>query len=154
MTLRNIGVWTLCAALLLCAMPRAEQRAAAALKGLKVEDSASPELVGHLVKGLSITPGQAEGAAGAMLGLAKSRLSPADFGEVSKAIPGIDNLLKMAPALAGAGSQLGGLMSLAGTFKQLGLDPSMVAKAVPLLTSFLSGKGATGAAKLLGGVLK
>ena len=142
---------------MLISMPAfAEQRSAAALKDLKVEDSASPELVGHLAKGLAVSPGQAEGAAGALLGLAKSKLSPADFGEVSKAIPGMDSLLKMAPALAGGniGSSLGGLMSLAGSFKQLGLDPSMIAKAAPLITGFLNGKGASGAAKLLTGVFK
>ncbi len=134
----------------------AEQRSAAALKDLKVEDSASPELVGHLAKGLSVSPGQAEGAAGALLGLAKSKLSPAEFGEVSKAVPGMDSLLKMAPALAGGniGSALGGMASLAGSFKQLGLDPSMIAKAAPLITGFLTGKGAGGAAKLLSAVFK
>jgi hypothetical protein len=134
----------------------ADQRSGAALKDLKVEDSASPELVGHLAKGLSISPGQAEGAAGALMGLAKSKLSTAEFGEVSKAVPGMDSLLKMAPAMLGGnvGSSLGGLMSLAGSFKQLGLDPALIAKAAPLITGFLNGKGAGGAAKLLTGVFK
>ena len=142
-------------ALLISVPAFAEQRTAEALKTLTVEESASPELVGHLAKGLSISAGQAEGAAGALFGFAKSKLSAGDFGEVSKAVPGMDGLLKMAPALGGnIGSSLGGLASLAGSFQKLGLSPDMVMKAAPLITGFLNGKGAGGAAKLLSGVFK
>jgi hypothetical protein len=50
--------------------------------------SANPELVGMMSKELGVTPAQAEGGAGALLGLAKTRLTPAEFSEVSSAIPG------------------------------------------------------------------
>jgi hypothetical protein len=45
-------------------------------------------------------------------------------------------------------------MALAGSFKQLGLDPALVSKAIPILTGFLNNKGAAGAAKALAAVLK
>lgn len=144
------------AIVLASALAASAQGAADALMNLTAEKSASPELVGSLAKELSISPGQAEGAAGALLGLAKNKLSPADFGEVAKAIPGIDGLLKAAPAtkLGDGGGKLAGVASLAGGFKQLGLEPGLVTKAIPVLTKFVGGKGAAGAAKLLVNVLK
>jgi len=52
--------------------------------------SASPELVDQLTQPLSITPAQATGGAGALFGLVKSRLSPADFSKVASAVRGMD----------------------------------------------------------------
>ena len=102
------------------------------------------------------------GAAGALFGVAKSRLKPEEFSQVSKAVPGMDSLLRAAPAAAGgaagAVSQLSGSASgLAGAmaaFSKLGLKPEMVAKAVPILTSFVSKSGGAGLGSLLGSVLK
>lgn len=123
---------------------------------------ASPDLVGQLTNALSITPAQASGGAGALFGLAKSRLSPADFGKVAASVPGIDGLIESAPAssssknfsgLTGLGG-LGGLASVAGSFKKLGLSPAMAAKFVPVLTKFVEAKGGSGVASTLAGVLK
>src|SRR5215813_13702544 len=61
---------------------------------------ASPDLVGALSKEIGGTPAQSAGAAGALFGLAKSRLKPAEFSQVSKAVPGMAALLKAAPAAA------------------------------------------------------
>src|SRR5215813_10730752 len=69
----------------------------------------SPELVGQLTKELSITPEQATGGAGALFGLAKTRLKPAEFSQVSKAVPGMDGLLNAAPKPKGGASALGSL---------------------------------------------
>ncbi len=124
--------------------------------------TASPELVGQLTKALSITPKQASGGAGALFGLAKSRLSPADFGKVAASVPGIDGLIKSAPAssptkgvpgLSSLGSA-GGLASVAGAFQKLGLSPAMVGKFVPVLTKFVESKGGADVASLLAGALK
>ena len=59
------------------AAPAAAQAAAA--PALTVEKSANPELVGSLVSKLGVTPKQAEGGAGALLGLAKGKLKADDF---------------------------------------------------------------------------
>lgn len=128
--------------------------------------TANPELVGTLAKELGSTPQQAEGAAGALFGLAKTRLSPADWSKVAGAVPGMDGLLQAAPALpagtAGGTSLgaltgaagLGGLSSAAGAFTKLGLSPAMVAKAIPILTSFVTKSGGAGVGQLLAGALK
>ena len=125
---------------------------------------ASPELVGALSKELGATPEQAAGAAGALFGVAKTRLKADEFSQVSKAVPGMGSLLKAAPAAsaavgtAGALSQLsgsaGGLAAAASAFTKLGLKPEMVAKAIPILTSFVTKSGGASVGKLLAGALK
>ena len=118
--------------------------------------SANPELVGNLAKELGATPQQAEGAAGALFDVAKSRLSPGDWGKVSGAVPGMDGLLKAAPALGAASmlSKAGGLGNATAAFQKLGLKPEMVMKAVPILTQYVTKSGGAGVGALLAGVLK
>jgi hypothetical protein len=135
------------------------------------QSPASPELVASLAKGLGSTPQQAEGAAGALFGLAKTKLSPGDWSKVAASVPGMDGLLKAAPAAATgtAGTKglpglpaaalpgaagLGGLSGVAAAFTKLGLKPEMVATAVPILTSFVSKVGGPAVGQLLAGVLK
>jgi uncharacterized protein VcgC/VcgE DUF2780 len=131
--------------------------------------TANPELVGELSKELGSTPAQAEGAAGALFNHAKAKLDPADWSKVAGAVPGIAGLLKAAPAATGAtGSSgnaaalgalagaagLGDLASLAGSFNKLGLKPEMIAKAVPILTNYVSKSGGAAVGQILAGVLK
>jgi hypothetical protein len=125
---------------------------------------ASPELVGALSKELGATPDQAAGAAGALLAVAKSRLSGDDFAQVANAVPGADALLKAAPMASGAVGTSGALSSLGGSaqglagaasaFSKLGLGPDAVAKAVPVLTSFVTKSGGANVGSLLAGALK
>jgi uncharacterized protein VcgC/VcgE DUF2780 len=124
----------------------------------------NPELVRNLMKTLKVTPEQATGGAGAIFGLAKSRLNPADFSKVAAAVPGMDAFLKAAPAAEG-GSGLGplgslvpggagGLASLAGSFKSLGLSPAMASKFAPVLQNYIGSKGGSNTAALFAGALK
>jgi hypothetical protein len=125
-----------------------------------VEQTASPELVGELVKELAITPSQAQAGAGTLFGLAKSRLSPADFTKVAGAVPGMDGLLAAAPAATGKSGldalagQAGGMVAAASTLSKLGLKPDTVAKFAPTLIKAVQSKGGAEVAKLLTGVLK
>jgi hypothetical protein len=98
----------------------------------------------------------AVGGTGALLGLAKSKLTAEEFSQVANAIPGTDALLKAAPSGLGMQSLGGvaGLASLAGGMKSLGLSPAMAGKMAPVMTKFVESKGAGTAAKLLTGVLK
>jgi len=143
------------------------QRAGAQQSAAKLAKNASPELISQLTNSLSVTPAQASGGAGALFGLAKSRLSPADFSKVAASVPGIDKLIKSAPAgsspagvpgLSGLEKSLpgglGGLASVAGTFQKLGMSPDMAGKFVPVLTKFVQSKGGASAASLLSGALK
>jgi len=142
----------------------AETPQAAPASAAAAAAKASPDLVGELSKELSSTPEQAAGAAGALFGLAKTRLKPAEFSQVSKAVPGMASLLKAAPALSKGGGKSDPLSQVAGSaaglaaaaqaFSKLGLSPDLVAKAVPVLTSFVTKSGGADVGKLLAGVLK
>jgi hypothetical protein len=83
----------------------------------------------------------------------------------------MDSLLKAAPAVGTGGvagttgaavSQAtgavaggaGGLASVAGQFTKLGLKPEMAAKAVPMLTSYVTKTGGADVGNLLAGALK
>jgi hypothetical protein len=120
--------------------------------------TSNPELVGNLAKEIGATPQQAEGAAGALFGVAQSRLAPGDWTKVSQAVSGMDGLLKAAPAAGGgAAGMLGkasGLASAAAAFQKLGLKPEMVAKAIPILSQYVTKTGGADVGSLLAGVLK
>src|SRR5262245_5439327 len=81
---------------LLLVLPTALVRAQAAAPAT-VEETASPELVGQLVKEVGVTPAQAQSGAGALFGVAKTKLPAADFAKVAGAVPNMDGLLKAAP---------------------------------------------------------
>ena len=123
---------------------------------------ASPDLTAALAKEIGATPEQSAGAAGALFGAAKSQMKPADWTQVASAVPGMAALLKAAPAMGGkkgdplsqlAGSA-GGLASAAAAFSKLGLSPDLVAKAIPVLTSFVSKSGGANVGNLLATALK
>jgi len=94
----------------------------------------------------------------------RASLKAEEFSQVAKAVPGMDSLLKAAPAVGGASGTSGALSQLAGSagglataasaFSKLGLKPELVAKAVPVLTSFVGKSGGAGVGSLLAGALK
>ena len=59
-----------------------------------------------------------------------------------------------AAANAAGGSSAAGLSSLSGAFSKLNLKPEMIAKAVPVLTSFVTKSGGADVGQLLAGALK
>lgn len=112
------------------------------------------DFMGSLSKALGgAKPDQAAGAAGSIFGLAKSRLSAGDFDKVAKAVPGMDGLLKAAPAVTGTVPKTGP-DSLTSSFTKLGLTPDMVSKAVPVVIEYVTKSGGADVGKLLAGVLK
>ena len=116
----------------------------------------SSELVGRLAKELGSTTKQAEGAAGSLFRLAKTRMAPETFSKVATAIPDMDQLLAAAPAIEAKGAAagalgkkvgaegLGSLAEVTQSFKKLGLKPDMVKKAVPVVTDYVGKKRAAG----------
>ncbi len=130
-------------------------------------------LVQTLVKQTGVTEKQASGGAGLMLDYAKKQMSPGDFSQLTTSVPEFGPLAtqgaKLAPpkptgatgAATGAASGIkgamglgGGLSSLGGAFKALGMSPEMVTKFVPVLLDYAKGKGGAGAFGLLSKALK
>ncbi len=83
--------------------------AAAVLAQGSAPKVANPELVGQLAKELGSTPAQAEGAAGSLFGLAKSRLKPEEFAQVAKAVPVLTQFVTKSGG-AGVGNLLAGVL--------------------------------------------
>ncbi|MEM6611401.1 MAG: DUF2780 domain-containing protein [Cyanobacteria bacterium P01_C01_bin.72] len=128
------------------------------------------ELIQQLTQGLGVDENQAKGGAGLIFKMAKEQLGDGDFAQVANAVPGISSLIGEAPAeskgiagaiggLAGAlgggsGGQLANMAALAGGFSQLGLNPGMASKFIPIILSFTQSKGGDGIKDILAGVLK
>ena len=90
-----------------------------------------------------MTPEQTAGAAGALFGVAKSRLKAEEFSQMAAVVPGMDSRLSAAPVSSGVATvgtsgalpQIAGspgvLAGAASAFTKFGLKPERVAKAVP-----------------------
>ncbi|MCJ8206719.1 DUF2780 domain-containing protein [Pseudomonas sp. RGM2987] len=129
-------------------------------------------LLNTLGSELKITPEQAIGGAGAMLGLAKNRLSEPQFSELSKSVPGLDQIagdnaiggLNGLGGLLGGGSDknalLDGLLGnvkdtqdLNNAFSALGMDSGMIGQFAPVILEYLGQQGVAGSLlQNLGGI--
>ncbi len=132
---------------------------AEATANIPASETASPDLVSQLAAKLGSTPKQAEGAAGSLFSLAKSRLKDEEWSQVSSAVPGMNGLLKAAPTpTVGTSGVLGalpttnalsGLEGVMGAFTKLGLQPNMVNVAIPVLTNYVMKNGGQSVAQTL-----
>lgn len=120
-------------------------------------------LLSALTSQLNVTPEQAVGGTGAMLGLAKNQLSGTDYSQLGKGVPGLDQLsgsnsLGSLGALSGmlgqsGGSKTSGLDGLLGNvkstsdlntaFSALGMDSGMVGQFAPVILQYLGSQGAS-----------
>jgi len=126
-------------------------------------------LLSNLGSQLKVTPQQAVGGTGAMLGLAKNKLSSSDYSQLSKEVPGLDKL-SGANAVGGlsslmgkSGSDTGALNNALGNVKStgdlnnafgaLGMNSSMVGQFAPVILQYLGQQGVGGTLlKSLGGI--
>lgn len=125
--------------------------------------AASANLLNTLGSELKITPEQAIGGTGALLGLARNQLSSSDYQQLSKAVPGLDMLSgdNALGGLAGLGDLLGksGQSSalsnalsgevknqddLDNAFSALGMQDGMIARFAPLILQYLGQQGVAG----------
>ncbi len=140
--------------------------AANAISGMKGDNTATADAPTAQTAGLlsalsqlNVTPEQAIGGAGAMLGLAKNQLSSTDYSELSKSVPGIDLLsgggqLGLLSGLLGSSGQAAGLDNVLGNlnntndlnsaFNALGMDTGMIGLFAPVLLQFFGQQGVGG----------
>ena len=128
------------------------------------------DLIQQLTQNLQVDETQAKGGAGLIFKMAKEQLGDGEFTQVASAVPGVSSLIGEAPSggkgiagaiggLAGAvgggsGGQLSNMAALAGGFSQLGLNPGMASKFVPIILSFTQSQGGEGVKNILAKVLK
>jgi hypothetical protein len=140
--------------------------AANAISGMKGDNAAAaaaptPQTADLLsaLSELNVTPQQAVGGAGAMLGLAKNQLSSTDYSELAKSVPGIDILsgggeLGALAGLLGSSGKAAGLDNafgnvkntndLSSAFGALGMDGAMIGQFAPVLLQYLGQQGVAG----------
>jgi len=123
-------------------------------------------LVSTLVQQLGITPTQAMGGAGTIFSAAKRSLKPAQFGQLSQAVPGMSQILAATPILKAATGSNGSLMGIAGSalgnatglgniaamassFQSLGLGAGMVNRFIPVVLQYVQTQGGPGTMGLL-----
>ncbi len=104
------------------------------------------------LEGLGISPEAAVGGIGAVLSLAKGNLNAEDLMKVTSAFPDMNNIMKEAKKL-GVGN-ISNMADLGKTFTKLGMKPSDITKFIPAVTKYVGQNGGSGAADILGGLLK
>ncbi|MDO8406561.1 MAG: DUF2780 domain-containing protein [Pseudomonas sp.] len=147
-------------------------KAASSMQGGNAAAAAAPtsETAGLLsaLSELNVTPQQAVGGTGAMLGLAKNQLSSTDYSELAKSVPGIDKLsgggeLGALAGLLGSSGKAAGLDNAFGAvkntndlnnaFSALGMDSGMIGQFAPVLLQYLGQQGVGGSLlESLGGI--
>ena len=124
---------------------------------------ASANMLNTLGSELKVTPEQAIGGTGALLGLARNQLSGSDYAQLSKAVPGLDMLSgdNALGGLAGLGDLLGksgessalsnalggnvkNASDLNNAFSALGMDSGMIGRFAPLILEYLGQQGVAG----------
>jgi len=79
------------------------------------------------MKGLGLSQDQLIAGAGTLLSSASKKLSPADWGKVSNAIPGVDQLLKSSGELTGLGVASSSADAVA-AMNKMGVSPDQMVK--------------------------
>lgn len=108
-----------------------------------------------LMQRTGATAAQAQGGAGALFQMAKTKMSADSFTQLEQSVPGMQGMLGAAPALsqpgglagqlsslAGAsGGAAGNLISLASAFQQQGMSPAMVQQFIPVVIDYVKAHG-------------
>ncbi|MEJ2766903.1 DUF2780 domain-containing protein [Photobacterium sp. MCCC 1A19761] len=102
---------------------------------------ASNPLTELITSQLNVSPEQAAGGTGALLSLASSQLSGDQASELSKMIPGADQLSAAIPT--GLSGMLSNMETINKVFTTLGMDPSMVSQFIPVILKFVGNQGAS-----------
>jgi len=114
----------------------------------------SADMIGTLTKSLGISPTQAIGSVGAILGLAKEKLGGGDFAKIANVIPGSSGIMKQAAELLGNTGTIGNAAGLVPLFGKLGISGDTIPKVVPAVTDFVGMAGGDTVGNLLKAALK
>ena len=112
-------------------------------------------LIDDLSAQFGLSPGQAQGAIGAIGRAAQGKLAPEHLTEIGKLVPGFDQMTASAPKPAGGGGLLGGLGGMLGgglgemaqltsVFQTLGIDAGKIMPIAKLVLGFLTKNGSPG----------
>jgi len=109
-----------------------------------------------LMQRTGVTAAQAQGGAGALFQVAKSKMQPDAFAQLEQSVPDMSTMLGAAPtqaqpggglagrlsSLAGAsGGTAGNLVAVVSAFQQQGMSPAMVQQFVPVVIDYVRAHG-------------
>lgn len=109
-----------------------------------------------LMQRTGVTGAQAQGGAGALFQVAKTKMSTDSFTQLEQSVPGMQGMLgAAAPALSQQGGLAGQLSSIAGAsggtagnlisvvsaFQQQGMSPAMVQQFIPVVLDYVKAHG-------------
>jgi len=114
---------------------------------------ASDSLVSSLGGSLNIDAVQAAGGLGSLTSLAKSKLSPTDFGAFSKMLPGADKYLQFAQMSGLVSSPVTDAAGLDANLAKLGMSPETTRGFLGKMGEYFTSKGGAQGGKLLAGLL-
>jgi hypothetical protein len=132
---------------------QAQQAASAASAAKAVQPGSLAEL---LMQRTGVTAAQAQGGAGALFQVAKSKMQPDAFAQLEQTVPGMNEMLSAVPAqtqpsgglagrlssIAGAsGGTAGNLVAVVSAFQQQGMSPAMVQQFVPVVVDYVKAHG-------------
>jgi Protein of unknown function VcgC/VcgE (DUF2780) len=104
-------------------------------------------------KQLGLTSDQSKGGIGAILGLAKEKLTSADFDKIAAAIPGADKYVAKAKKLGLLDKPVGNKEGLNSAFSKLGIPQDKASQMVPTVTDLMGKMGGDEVKKMLSSVL-
>ncbi len=108
-----------------------------------------------LMQRTGATAAQAQGGAGALFQIAKTKMSADSFTQLEQSVPGMQGMLGAAPAQSQQGGLAGQLSSIAGAsggtagalilaasaFQQQGMSPAMVQQFIPVVIDYVKAHG-------------
>lgn len=126
----------------------------------KVESAQSNALVSYAAKELGMDESTISAGLGSLFNVAKDNINADNFSTISDAIPGLDSLMALAPAMGSSSSSLtsllgdsgktaSGLAYLDSAFKKVGLSTDQIPMLMGSVTSYLDQNGYSEASSLL-----
>jgi hypothetical protein len=114
----------------------------------------SEKLVKKLTK-LGVSPEQASGGVGTLLGLAKNNLSPENYTKITDAVfPDLNDIMKKTENMGINTGSVKTVNDAAESFTKLGMKPSDVEKFIPAIIKYTDEKAGPEISSLLKGALK
>lgn len=108
-----------------------------------------------LMQRTGVTGTQAQGGAGALFQIAKTKMSADSFTQLEQSVPGMQGMLGAVPALSqqgglagqlssivgASGGTAGNLISVVSAFQQQGMSPAMVQQFIPVVIDYVKTRG-------------
>ena len=109
-------------------------------------------LTKSLTGNLGVSPTQAVGGVGSMLSYAQGNLSPSQFQDITKALPGAQSSMDAAKSLGATSGTITDKAGLVSAFSKLGMNSDMLGKFVPIVSETISKTGGADLGKLFSGL--